>query len=87
MGSAQVVAVPRQGPDQPANTEPACGVAVSVTGVPAATVALQVAVQLTEPGVPLTLPAPSPVTVMNTLGPVLATYAVSVWHGTGETPM
>lgn len=54
--TAQVVAVPTQTPDQPANVLPAGGVAVSVTTVPAATVAVQAVPQLMPPTLLVTVP-------------------------------
>jgi len=45
-------------PDQPANTDPLPAVAVSVTGVPAGSVALHVAPQLIP--FPETVPEPTP---------------------------
>ena len=51
-----------QAPLQPAKVEPAAGVAVSVTDVPLATFAEQVAPQLMGP--PATVPVPVPIFVM-----------------------
>ena len=58
--TAQVVLVPEQSPDQPLNAEPPEGVAVSVTSVPSAYVALQVAPQLMPPTFEVTAPVPDP---------------------------
>ena len=55
--------VPAQAPDQPANTEPEAGVAVSETTVPAAKGALQVAPQSSPAGAEATLPVPEPARV------------------------
>jgi hypothetical protein len=54
------VPVPLQAPDQPANVEPVLGVAVSVTGVPLAKLALHVCPQLMPEGVLVIVPAPAP---------------------------
>ena len=54
--TAQVGAVPTQAPDQPANVLPAGGVAVSVTTVPDATVAVHAVPQLMPPMLLVTLP-------------------------------
>ena len=52
--------VPVQAPDQPANVEPVLAVAVSVTSVPLANVALHVDAQLMPEGLLVTVPAPVP---------------------------
>ena len=54
------VPVPVQAPDQPANVEPEVAAAVSVTCVPLAKLALQVAPQLIPEGLLVTVPAPVP---------------------------
>ena len=54
------VGVAVHGLDQPANVEPAPGVAVSVTDVPLANVALHVVPQLMPEGLLVTVPAPVP---------------------------
>jgi hypothetical protein len=54
------VGVAVHAPDQPANTEPALGVAVSVTDVPLAKVALHVAPQLMPNGLLVMVPVPVP---------------------------
>src|SRR5437588_3703878 len=50
--------VPEQAPDQPANTLPALGVAVSVTVVPLLKLAVQVEPQLMPAGLLVTAPGP-----------------------------
>src|SRR5688572_22430459 len=60
--TAQAV-VPVQAPDQPANTEPEAGVAVSATTAPAEKDALQVAPQSIPAGAEITLPVPEPARV------------------------
>jgi hypothetical protein len=57
MATLQDGAAP-QGADQPRNDEPAAGVAVSVTVLPYAKLALQVAPQLMPAGTDVTVPAP-----------------------------
>jgi hypothetical protein len=57
--SAQVE-VPLHAPDQPVNVDPVAGVAVSVTAVPLAKLALHVWPQSMPPGALLTLPDPVP---------------------------
>jgi hypothetical protein len=52
------VPVPLQAPDQPANVEPVLGVAVSVTGVPLAKLALHVCPQLMPDGLLVIVPVP-----------------------------
>src|SRR3954468_20399866 len=52
--------VPEQAPGQPANVEPAAGVAVSVTTVPAGKLAPQVVPQLRPAGEDVTPPRPVP---------------------------
>src|SRR6266540_3929018 len=59
--TTQVVLVPEQSPDQPLKAEPPEAVAVSVTSVPSAYVALQVAPQLMPPTFEVTVPVPDPV--------------------------
>ena len=56
---------PAQAPVQPANAEPAAGVAVSITPVPELKLALQVAPQLMPAGALATVPVPVP--PLNTL--------------------
>jgi hypothetical protein len=52
------VPMPVQAPDQPANVAPELGVAVSVTGVPLAKLALHVVPQLMPEGLLVTVPGP-----------------------------
>jgi hypothetical protein len=54
------VPVPVQAPDQPANAEPVLGVAVSVTDVPLAKLALHVDPQLMPDGLLVMVPVPAP---------------------------
>ncbi len=54
------VPVPLQGLDQPPNVDPELAVALSVTAVPLAKVALHVCPQLIPAGVLVTEPAPLP---------------------------
>jgi hypothetical protein len=54
------VPIPLQAPDQPANVEPVLGVAVSVTDVPLAKLALQVGPQLMPDGLLVIVPVPAP---------------------------
>jgi hypothetical protein len=53
--------VPVQAPDQPANDEPVLAVAVSVTSVPLAKLALHIVPQLMPDGLLMTVPVPVPV--------------------------
>jgi hypothetical protein len=54
------VPVPVQAPDQPANVEPEAAVAVSVTAVPLAKLAVHVVGQLMPAGLLVTVPVPAP---------------------------
>jgi hypothetical protein len=56
----QVVFVPEQAPDQPANTEPKSGVAVKVTEVPGEYDSEQSKPQLIPTGFEVTIPEPLP---------------------------
>jgi len=58
--TTQVVLVPEQSPDHPLKFELPEAVAVSVTSVPSAYVALQVAPQLMPPTFEVTVPVPEP---------------------------
>jgi len=69
--------VPVQAPElQPAKTEPAPGVAVSVTDVPAAKLAVQTVLHVSPAGELVTVPLPAPVTV--TVSPTVAGAKVAV---------
>lgn len=59
---------PAHAPLQPANAEPASGVAVSVIGVPPAKLAEQVAPQLIPAGALVTVPEPAPVLATVSVG-------------------
>ncbi len=60
--------VPEQAPLQPEKTDPAAGVAVSVTVLPAANEALQLAPgQLMPAGEDATVPAPAPVRLVESV--------------------
>jgi hypothetical protein len=78
-GTTQVLFVPLQFPVQPVNVDPAAAVAVSVTVVPGAKVAEQVAPQLIPAGLLVTVPDPEPAldTVRDGLPPVVANVAVT----------
>ena len=68
---------PVQAPElQPANTEPAPGVAVTVTEVPAAKLAVQTVLHVSPAGTLVTVPVPAPVTV--TVSPTVADAKVAV---------
>ncbi len=60
-------AVPEHAPLQPSNLEPEAAVAVRVTSVPGAYVAVQLLPQVMPTGVLLTVPVPVPALVMVTL--------------------
>jgi hypothetical protein len=60
VGVKAQVPVPVQAPDQPANVEPVLGVAVSVTDVPLAKLALHVDPQLMPEGLLVMVPVPAP---------------------------
>lgn len=66
-------AEPLQAPLQPAKTEPATGVAVKVTDVPAVNVAVQTRLQVIPAGALVTVPVPPPETV--TVSPTVAEEA------------
>ncbi|MBI3325008.1 MAG: hypothetical protein HYZ92_06975 [Candidatus Omnitrophica bacterium] len=59
--TVQLVAVPLQLPDQPPKVEPEAVLAVRVTEVPLAKLALQVLPQLIPAGLLVTVPLPVPV--------------------------
>src|SRR5687768_17347656 len=79
--------VPEHAPLQPANVEPLDAAAVSVTDVPLATLALQVAPQLTPDGFEVTVPVPPPdfVTLSAKLVVELLNVAVTVRAAVIET--
>ena len=62
----QMASVPKQAPDHPPNTDAVSGVARSVTVFPPEKFQRHVAPQLTPGGVLVTLPRPSPLTVIET---------------------
>src|SRR5678815_1766231 len=72
------VAVPVQPPLQPANVEPLAADAVSVTDVPLAKLALQVAPQLMPVGDDVTVPLPVPARV------TVSVWFVPPWRTKGE---
>jgi len=65
--------VPEQAPDQPANVEPALGVAVSVTTVPASNLAEQVGWQVIAAGLLETEPRPGPASATARTLPLVTT--------------
>jgi hypothetical protein len=77
------VPVPEHPPDQPENTDPEAGVAVSVTWLPAVNGALHVRPQLIPAGELVTVPAPAPALVTVTAcvagGGAEPKVAVTVW--------
>src|SRR5882762_4286523 len=78
-------AEPEQSPDQPANTEPAVGAAVSVTGVLDAKLAAQVAPQLMPTGALVTVPVPPPWTITVSVNITGSKVAMTVVAETGVT--
>lgn len=60
VGVTSHVSVPVHAPDQPENADPVLAVAVSVTGVPLAKLALHVDPQLMPEGLLVTVPVPVP---------------------------
>src|SRR5213594_3855074 len=81
--------VPVQAPLQPVKTDPAAGVAVSVTTVPLTKLAVQVAPQSMPAGVLVTVPAPAPVleTVRTKVGVNVAVTAVAAVRVTMQGPV
>jgi len=73
------VPVPVQPPLQPANVEPAAGVAVNVTAVPLANAAEQVAPHEMPVGALVTVPVPAPALVMASVKGCRANVAVTDW--------
>jgi hypothetical protein len=69
--------VPLHAPLHPANVEPTAGVAVRITGVPAAYVAEHVAPQLIPAGLLVTVPSPVPTLFTDRATSVKV--AVAVW--------
>src|SRR5262245_28842018 len=81
-------AVPAQPPPvQPSNVEPAAAAPVSVTRVPEANVAEQVLPQLIPAGELVTVPAPLPVLVADTLKPVVPPTVAQASAEYGEVPL
>ena len=73
------VLVPEQPPpDHPPNVDPVFGVAVSVTAVPLAKLAMQVEPQLIPDGELLTDPPPAPASCTVNRGPLVAVLNVAV---------
>jgi len=82
--------VPVQPPPlQPAKTELALGVAASATTVPLAKLAVQAAPQLMSPGMPVTVPVPSPLrpTVSEKIGVKVAVTVVAAETVTVQGPV
>src|SRR2546421_10312 len=71
--------VPEQAPLQPVNVEPAAGVAVSVTTVPSASAAEQVAPQAIAAGELVTVPLPAPAGLTVNVCMISVNVAVAVW--------
>src|ERR1700682_3338472 len=78
------VRVPEQAPLHPAKTEPAAGVAVSVTVVPLAKLAEQVAPQLIPPTLLVTVPVPLPCLLTSNCGFTPVPERLTIW--VGDTP-
>src|SRR5439155_10551183 len=83
------VPMPEQPPPlQPVKMEPAAGAAVSVTAVPLAKLAAQVAPQVMPAGLLVTVPAPAPAleTVSTRAGVKVAVTVVAAESVTGQVP-
>src|SRR5258708_15169913 len=77
--------VPEQAPLHPVKTEPAAGIAVSVTVVPLAIPAEHVAPQLIPPTLLVTVPVPLPCLVTTNCGLTPVPDKLTVWAGATES--